>query len=100
MMTVVPLRLSDQLMVTLPAELARQAGLSEGNVEVVLGETGLTVLPGTPSTDYTARWEIMAATLREQTPQLDLFVEDRRDQSYWEIVAPLFEEAARTVGST
>jgi len=99
-MTVVPLRLSDQLLVTLPAELARQAGLSEGNVEVVLGEIGLTVLPGTPSSDYPARWEIMAAALREQTAQLVPSAEDRRDQSYWEIVAPLLEETARTVGST
>jgi antitoxin component of MazEF toxin-antitoxin module len=98
-MTTLTLQLSDKPVVTLPAELAHQAGLEEGEVQIVLGEHSLTVIPATPSTDYTIRWEAMAATLREQAAQFDFCLEDRRDASYWEIVAPLFEEVERTLGS-
>jgi hypothetical protein len=48
--------------------------------------------PITPPTDYTIRWEAMAATLRKQAAQFDLSLQDRRDASYWAIVTPLFEE--------
>jgi virulence-associated protein VagC len=98
-MTILALRLSDEPIVTLPAELAYQAGLEEGEVQVILGEHSLTVAPITASLDYTLRWEAMAARLREQAAQFDLPQEDCRDASYWEIVTPLFEEAERTVSS-
>ena len=90
------LQLSEQSAITLPAELARQAGLEEGEVEVILGEHSLTVV----STGYAARWEAMQAVLRDQAVQFDLYQEDRRDASYWEIVTPLFEEAERIASST
>lgn len=46
------LRLSDEPIVTVPAELARQVGLEEGEVQVILGEQSLTVMPGTSPEDY------------------------------------------------
>jgi len=95
-MATLTLQVSDESIVTLPAELAHQAGLEEGEVQVILGEHSLTVIPATPSTDDTIRWEAMSATLREQAAQLDFSLEDRRDASYWEIVIPLFEEVERT----
>jgi antitoxin component of MazEF toxin-antitoxin module len=98
-MTTLTLQLSDQPVVTLPAELAHQAGLEEGEVQVILGEHSLTVIPVTPSADYTTRWEAMAATLREQAAQFGFSLEDRRDASYWEIVTPLFQEAERIASS-
>jgi len=96
-MTTFPLLLSDKSTVVLPAELAHQAGLEEGDVQVILGEHSLTVIPSASATDYTIRWKAIAATLREQAAQFDLSLTDRRDASYWEIVNPLFEEAERMV---
>jgi hypothetical protein len=98
-MATLTLQLSDESTLSLPAELAHQAGLEEGEVQVILGEHSLTVIPVTPSTDYTIRWEAMAATLREQAAQFGFSLEDRRDASYWEIVTPLFEEVERTLSS-
>jgi antitoxin component of MazEF toxin-antitoxin module len=98
-MTTLTLQLSDKPVVTLPAELAHQAGLEEGEVQVILGEHSLTVIPVTPSADYTIRWEAMAATLREQAAQFGFSLKDRRDASYWEIVNPLFQEAERIASS-
>jgi len=93
------LRLSDESTVTVPAELAHQAGLKEGEVQVILGERSLTVMPVTSPADYQVRWEAMAQTLREQAVQFDFSLEDRRDASYWEIVNPLFEEVERSTSS-
>jgi hypothetical protein len=98
-MATLTLQLSDKPIVTLPAELAYQVGLEEGEVQIVLGEHSLTVIPATPSTEYTIRWEAVSATLREQAAQFDFSLEDRRDASYWEIVHPLFEEVERTLTS-
>lgn len=98
-MTTLTLQLSDQPLVTLPAELAQQAGLEEGQVQLILGDHSLTVVPATPPTDYAARWQTVATTLREQAAQFRVSVEDRRDASYWEIVNPLFEETDRIAGS-
>lgn len=95
-MTVLALRLFDQPVITLPAELAR---LEEGQVQVIPNQQRVTVLPITASTDYTVRWEIIQAALREQAVQLDLIPADRRDASYWQTVAPLFAEAEQLVGS-
>jgi hypothetical protein len=44
-MTTLTLQLSDKPIATLPAELARQAGLEEGEVQVIFGEHSLTVIP-------------------------------------------------------
>ena len=95
------LRLSDESTVTVPAGLAHQAGLEEGEVQVILGERSLTVMAMTSpaDADYEARWKAMAATLREQAAQFDFSLEDRRDASYWEIVNPLFEEVERSSSS-
>jgi len=98
-MATLTLQLSDESILSLPAELAHQAGLEEGEVQVILGEHSLTVIPVTPSADYTIRWQAMAATLREQAAQFGFSLEDRRDASYWEIVTPLFEEVERTLSS-
>ena len=54
-MTVLTLRSSDQPIITLPAELARLAGLEEGQVQVIPNQQQVTVLPITASTDYTVR---------------------------------------------
>jgi|WetSurMetagenome_2_1015567.scaffolds.fasta_scaffold281400_3 hypothetical protein len=97
-MTLLTLRLSDQPVITLPAELARLAGLEEGQVQVIPNQQRITVLPIPAPADYTVRWENLAATLREQAAQLDLTPGDRRDASYWEMVAPLFDEAEHLVG--
>jgi len=98
-MTTLTLQLSDKAIATLPAELAHQAGLEEGKVQIILGEHSLTVMPIMSPTDYTIRWEAMAATLRKQAAQFSLSLEDRRDASYWKIVNPLFEEARCIVSS-
>jgi len=98
-MTILTLRLSDQPLITLPAELAQGLGLQEGAVQVIPGQHSLTLLPVIQPADYAARWSAMSATLREQAPELDLSGEDRRDAGYWAIVAPLFEEAERTISS-
>jgi len=98
-MATLTLQLSDESILSLPTELAHQAGLEEGEVQVILGEHSLTVIPVTPSADYTICWEAMAATLREQAAQFGFSLEDRRDASYWEIVTPLFQEAERIASS-
>ncbi len=98
-MTTLTLRLSNQPLITLPAELARGLGLQEGTVQVIPGQHSLTFLPVTQPADYTARWAAMSAALREQASQFDLSAEDRRDAEYWAIVAPLFEETERTPSS-
>ena len=98
-MTVLTLRLSDQPVITLPAELARLAGLEEGQVQVIPNQQRVTVLPMPVPDDYAVQWESMAAILREQAAQLDLTPADHRDASYWATVAPLFAEAERLVGS-
>ncbi|PKO21853.1 MAG: hypothetical protein CVU38_12515 [Chloroflexi bacterium HGW-Chloroflexi-1] len=98
-MTVLTLRLSNQPVITLPAELARLAGLEEGQVQVISNQQRVTVVPVPVRADYAVQWESMAAILREQATQFDLTPADRRDASYWETVAPLFAEAERLVGS-
>ena len=94
------LKLSDQPVITVPADVAHQAGLEEGQIQIILGKRSLTLVPHAPATDYTAHWDAVAATLREQAAQFDLVQEDRRDETYWDIVAPLFEETERTIGSS
>jgi hypothetical protein len=98
-MPTLTLELSDAPKVTIPAELAHQAGLEEGQVQVLLGEHSLTVIPLASSADYSSRWQAMAHLFREQAAQFGLSLEDRRDASYWEIVQPLFDEAERIIGS-
>lgn len=92
-MTTLTLHLSNQPLITLPAELARVLGLREGAVQVIPGHHSLTFLPVTQPADYTVRWAAMSATLHEQAQQFDLSAEDHRDAEYWAIVAPLLEEA-------
>jgi len=99
-MTVLTLRLSDQPVITLPAELARLAGLREGGqVQVIPDQQRVTVLPVPIASDYAAQWANLSATLREQAAQFDLAPSDRRDASYWETVAPLFAETEQSLSS-
>lgn len=98
-MTVLTLRLSDQPVITLPAELARLAGLEEGQVRAVPDEHRVTVMPMLVTADYSARWDSLAAVLREQVVQFAPDLTDRRDASYWELVASLFAESERSIGS-
>ena len=49
-MNMLSLQFSGESSITLPAELARQAGLEEGEVHVILGEHSLTVVsPASPA---------------------------------------------------
>ena len=98
-MTLLTLRLSDQPVITLPADLARLAGLQEGQVQVIPDPQRVTVLPIPALADYAARWESLSASLREQAAQFDLAPVDGRDAAYWETVAPLFDEAERFVSA-
>jgi hypothetical protein len=98
-MTTLTMQLSDKSILMIPADVARQAGLEEGDVRVILGEQSLTVVPLRAQIDYIARWQVMSTALREQAGQFDLSLDDRRDATYWEIVGPLFEEAERIAGS-
>jgi hypothetical protein len=98
-MALLTLRLSDQPVITLPTELARRAGLAEGQVQVIPNHRRVTILPIAAPADYTARWESLSVTLREQAAQFDLAPADGRDAAYWETVAPLFEEVERFIGA-
>lgn len=98
-MTTLTLQLSNQPLITLPAELASMLGLREGMVQVIPGENSLTFLQVSQPADYTVRWTAMSATLREQAQQFELSAEDRRDAEYWAIVTPLLEEAEHIPGT-
>lgn len=93
------LSFSDDLVVTLPADLAQLAGLREGAVQIVLGDRSLTVAAATAETDYAARWEAMSMALREQATSYALELEDHRDEAYWGIVDPLLADAERWMSS-
>jgi hypothetical protein len=98
-MTAVVLRFSDEPTVTVPAELARLAGLEEGDVEIMLGDLSLTVVPASAASAYAARWVGIAARLREEARQFEIPITDPRDDTYWEIVNPLLEDAGRMLDS-
>lgn len=92
-MPTITVQISDEPVLTLPADLAAQAGLAEGEVQVILGERSLTLVPVTPPLDYGALWPILSNRLREQADPYITALTDQRDAEYWAIVTPLFEEA-------
>lgn len=96
-MTTLTLQLSDESVVTLPAELAQQAGLTTGEVQIILGNQSIIVAPAFPATDFSTLWDILETSLREQARQFSFSQENHRDAMYWEIVTPLFTEAERTI---
>lgn len=98
-MTACNMRFSDEPVLVLPATLARETGLQEGAVMVIPGDHRLTITSIPAETDYTARWQAMASSLREQVATFGLEREDDRDEGYWAIVNALHEDVARWVSS-
>jgi len=91
------LQLSNESVVTLPAELARQAGLKEGaSVEAVVTAEGLTIFP---AGDYTETWRVLESQMRYQAAALGLGDLDRRDEAYWQIVEPMLQDLERDVSA-
>ena len=98
-MTAYTLRFSNEPVVTLPMDLARLAGLREGDVQIVPGNHSVTVTPVVSETDYALRWQVMETSLREQAAHYGLEIEDHRDEEYWAIVGPLLQEAEHWISS-
>lgn len=94
-MTAYDMRFSDDPVLVVPAALARVAGLQEGAVQVIPGEHRLTVAAIPAGVDYSAHWQAMALSLREQAAAYGLESEDSRDEEYWAIVGALHEDAER-----
>jgi len=88
-MTAYTLRFSNEPVVTLPMDLARLAGLREGDVQIVPGNHSVTVTLVETETDYALRWQVMETALHEQAAHYGLEMEDYRDEEYWAIVGPL-----------
>jgi antitoxin component of MazEF toxin-antitoxin module len=94
-MATLTLQLSNESIVTLPAELARQVGLDEGDsVEAVVTADGLTIAP---ARDYAETWHVLESHLRYQAVALGLTSADRRDEAYWQIVEPMLQDMERDV---
>jgi len=93
-MSTLILRLSNEPIVSLPADLAERAGLQEGTqVQAIISAEGLELRPAnSEAAAYTAHWPALRAQLRERAAALGLYGPDRRDDEYWQIVTPLFEE--------
>jgi hypothetical protein len=89
-MTTLTLQLSDESIVILPADLARQAGLEEGtSVEAMVTAEGLTIAP---MRAYAETWRVLENSLRYQATTLGLIGPDRRDETYWQIVDPMLHD--------
>jgi len=92
-MSALILRLSNELIVSLPADLAQRAGWQDGMpLQAVVSAQGLELHPVGQVLPYTADWRIRQAQLRERATALGVYEPDRRDQEYWQIVSPLMEE--------
>ena len=89
-MATLTLQLSNESIITLPAELARQAGLEEGaSVEAWVTTGGLTIAR---AGDYAKSWRALESRLRYQVAALDLSDLDKRDEAYWQIVEPMLQD--------
>ena len=89
-MTTLTIQVSDKSIVTLPADLAQQAGFEAGDpVEIVLTEQGLTLAP---ARDYARIWQVMEGRLRYQAAELGLIGPDKRGDAYWQIVEPILQD--------
>ena len=94
-MTTLTLQLSDKPVVTLPAELAHQAGLEEGaSVAAMVTAEGVTI---TPAHDYAETWRVLENRLRYQATALGLTGPDRRDEAYWQIIEPMLQDLERDI---
>ena len=100
-MSTLTLRLSNEPIITLPTDLARRAGLAEGtDLRAIVMDREIDLRPADQEADdYTVAWSIRRAQLREHAfkkknlnTALGLYGPDRRDEEYWQIVAPLMEE--------
>jgi antitoxin component of MazEF toxin-antitoxin module len=93
-MSILTLQLSNEPVVTLPADLAQRAGLQEGTaLEATVSAEGLELRPaGQETAAYAAGWPARQAQLRERAIALGLYQPDRRDDEYWQIVTPLLQE--------
>jgi len=98
-MSSLTLRLSNEPVITLPADLAQRAGFHAGaNLQVVITAGGLELWPADRvMSAYTAAWPARRAQLRERAQSLGLYGPDRRDDEYWQIVAPLMTELDREI---
>jgi len=93
-MSTLTLRLSNEPIITLPTDLARRAGLVEGtDLQAIVMDREIDLRPADQEADdHTVVWSIRRAQLRERATALGLYGPDRRDEEYWQIVAPLMEE--------
>ena len=92
-MSILTIQVSDESIVTLPADLAQQAGLEAGDpVEVVLTEQGLTLAL---ARDYRRIWQVLERRLRYQAEELRLVRPDKRDDAYWQVVEPMLQDLER-----
>jgi hypothetical protein len=92
-MSALILRLSNETVVSLPADLAQRAGWQEGMpLQAIVSDRGLELHPAGQVLPYVADWPTRQAQLRERATFLGLYEPDRRDEEYWQIVSPLMEE--------
>ena len=99
LMSTLTLRLSNEPMITLPADLAQRAGFQAGaDLQAVIIAGGLELVPADQAMGAcAAAWPARRAQLRECAQSLGLYGPDRRDDEYWQIVAPLMEEFDREI---
>ena len=96
-METLTIQLSDQSIITLPADLAQQAGFAAGDsVEAVLTEQGLTLAL---VRDYKKLWQVMERGLRYQALALELIQPDKRGDAYWQVVDPMLQDLERDLSS-
>lgn len=89
-MATLTIQVSDESIVTLPADLAQQAGFEAGDpVEAILTEQGLTLAP---ARDYTKIWQVLEGRFRYQAAELGLIGPDRRGDAYWQVVEPMLQD--------
>jgi len=97
-MSALILRLSNEPVVSLPADLVQRAGWQDGlPLQAVVSPHGLELRPAGPVMPDAAEWPLASYTtrlaqLREHATALGLYGPDRRDEEYWQIVSPLLEE--------
>ena len=99
-MTVLTLKLSDSPVITLPSQLASQAGLKAGQVQVIFDQQSLLVTPVPASASSPIDWDGYTTALQELVAPYTFPTIDQRDESYWEIVEEKFEETSHLVSSS
>lgn len=91
------IQVSDESTITLPADLAQQAGFQVGDpVEVVLTDQGLTLAP---PRDYGRVWQVLEGRLLYQAEELGLIQRDKRDDAYWQVVEPMLQDLERDLSA-